>query len=305
MDYFGIGKLAVDVLLVLALVHLCYRFAKAGSGSGVNSRFAGLETSLRMLVQDADNAGQVLNEKLLKRKTSLEKLLFDLETVEQRLNRAISVAEGSKTDLDSEAARLQSLLRQSSSAAAVEAPSPARPVQSAGESAIPAAVERTVEHPAPISKDVLEPASFQRDSAPAADADEGAAVRARASSNVNIYGEPIPPARSGAAAPERPAAKRTSALAKAIEKESLPRPYAAAAATQEMQQIYDAAENLLRTGASLETVVAETALPAEEVRLLAQMIRQEKAMNQRRSADRADSRLGVLGSGISRRVETL
>jgi hypothetical protein len=307
MDYFAIWKLAVDVLLVLALVHLCYRFARSGSSAGVNTRFAGLETSLRMLVQDADNAGQVLNEKWLKRKSSLEKLLFDLETVEQRLNRAITIAEGSKGEIESEAGRLQNLIHQAGgiTSGAEHSAAAARPIIEPERVEAKTNVQRAVP---PSGGEVPEPASFQHEG-PSTGSD-GAGRRASKADweNLNIYGEPITPART-ALAPEaverRPEGKRTSALARAIEKEALPRGYDAAGVSKEVQGIYDAAENLLRSGASLETVSAETELPPEEVRLLSQMIRQEKAMSQSREGDREDTRLGVLGSGITRRVQTL
>jgi hypothetical protein len=87
---------------------------------------------------------------------------------------------------------------------------------------------------------------------------------------------------------------------------------------KELQQVYAAAETMLKQGKRLEQVSAQTRLPVEEVRLLSQMVEIERneegqrtsgqasALGERPSgqAQQVDERLGAL-AGIKRHNATL
>ena len=111
----------------------------------------------------------------------------------------------------------------------------------------------------------------------------------------NIYGEPI--RRSASAA--RPAKK---SLAESVEREPVsPNAGSGSEVQDELQRIYDAAESMLRNGRSLDSVAQATALPIDEVRMLSQMVAQERRLDE---APRPDPRLGALGP-VRRQVQTL
>jgi hypothetical protein len=77
---------------------------------------------------------------------------------------------------------------------------------------------------------------------------------------------------------------------------------------QELQRIYATAEDMIKQGQELEQVCAQTKLPAEEVRLLSEMIEVERDEEERKKRSRipagADPRLGALGA-IRRQTTTV
>ncbi len=101
---------------------------------------------------------------------------------------------------------------------------------------------------------------------------------------VNIYGEPIgapaPAAQENEAAPERVAIKAEAAPVKST--------------SQSMEDVYNAAEEMLRAGSEISAVASKTRLPVEEVQVLSNIIRREADAV---PASAVDPRLGVLAGG--------
>lgn len=149
---------------------------------------------------------------------------------------------------------------------------------------------------------------------------------------LNIFGEPIPgtdpdevqaPVQQFTTASMGRAVARRQGLAAQVEtfvdlpQGALPSASASFLPPHEMttaqqvrpslNDIYAAAESFLRSGQTLEMVAARTRLPAEEVRMLSQIIERERTSRQQSEefqtdtslASRVDERLGVLG-GIRR-----
>ncbi|NLF24641.1 MAG: hypothetical protein GX589_03170 [Deltaproteobacteria bacterium] len=336
-----VWKVVCDGLLVASLVYLCYRFARS-SASSLSPNAALMEARLRALLKEADQTAYLLNDKLLKRQGKIEELLFELETVENRINRSVGGFDEAKADLDVRIQKAQrtlqgladgvtrSLKERPAQPKFVAAESEPKPSEAAldsraeapsaeqsfanlmentpvapKEKPLPLVAQLEVEHIDPI----FEPPSFDTPKTAKA-ASEPSEGRAEARwSNVNIYGEPIVDAAVAAGRARRRSQAETPApkgLAAKIEKEGS-HPYAAAAQREDgdtLQQVYDAAEKLLKSGKDLATVASMTRLPIEEVRMLSQMVAQEARIGGEAAVRGVDDRLGVLGT-MRREIQTL
>ena len=280
-------KLGTDLALAFSLAYLCYRLIRGQRATLSSQQVGALESSLRNVMGEADQAGRSLSEILLKRQQSLEKLLYEMGTVENRINRAISTAEIKKGELELEAKRAESLSRY----AHVEA---ARVSQA------------EIQSPRFVDP---EPPSFTK--GPERERYTPPPVRS-VTAKVNIYGDPI------ANQTASPTAYRP--LATQIERElATPQREEPRATTisNPIEDIYTAAENMLRAGADLDSVSLATDIPISDLKLLAQYLSREAAVSntievEHQSTDseleRApisnDPRLGVLG-GIKRQTQVL
>ena len=134
----------------------------------------------------------------------------------------------------------------------------------------------------------------------------------------NIFGEPIGATPTTNERPKtaverhRALHARTQGIERKVEVEISPKAPYAQAMQNNMKSIYESAEDLLRAGKDLEYVTAKTKLPEEEVRLLAHMVSQEKALRATEEPAAvetpiaaADPRLGVLSQGIKRQRMTV
>lgn len=318
-------KFATDALLVIALIYLCYRMSQSSNSKTL--RLPGLEQGLKGLIKEADEASRELNAKLLKRKTSLENLLFDLETVESRLNRAMNSAEETKSNLQAETARANKLRQElgkyeySTQPVYDQQAEPVSLQESWNVSNSTATVQSEAHWQASRNKiqtSVPEPASFSGQGT-MTEEDLDTDDEEPRWSNRNIYGEEInvnrepveaapafnEPAQPQALQPEL-AEESYTPLAKAVERERH-NPYTSVdnSQTNQLQRIYDAAEEMLKTGIDLETVSSRTSLPLEEVKLLSHMLAQERQSGEAVLAPNAgDSRLGVL-SPMQRKTQIL
>jgi hypothetical protein len=287
MNHLELWKLGTDVLLLIALAHLCFQFVRSPRLSAASRQLRDLEGALRALIREADGAGRTLNQQLLQRQTTLEKLLIDAQLAEQRFSMA--------THGGSEQA--------------------ARPVESHSEEAAP--MRRSY---IPPRAPEMEPTSFptpQRQEAevtPEREEEESTITFGK----TNIYGEPIeekPAAPAMQRAPMGRAQQRAMAtyspLSAKIEKEIKPKSKASKQApAASVEDIYASAEELLRAGNDLMAVAARTKLPIEEIRALSQMIIGERAVKQTpapqgtNQAIDDDPRLGVMAT-MKRQTITL
>lgn len=314
MHYMEIWRLTTDILLAGALVYLALRMLRKPAQDTSALEMQGLEQSLRRVVQEADLSSRTLGTELLKRKQDLEKLLFDLGTVEHRLNRAINSAEERKGALELECSRAAQLeneihlqKKEMPRAAAVQpGPQTMRLNQ---------AIERTILAPEPVSEpetDAPEPPSFET-----ALPRHTASIQPAARSIVayNIYGDPI-----GAASSEN-LEERDRGLVSQVTKEINTASSAGKTLPGAVEDIFSAAEDMIRAGQDLRLIAQKTDLPLEDLQMLSQVVKREQALRRREDVEqdeaaesasvdsavafsRTDQRLGVL-AGMKRQVQVL
>ncbi len=292
-------KVATDVSLILALLFLGYRICRSPRSAATIQQVGQLETSLRMLMKEADTASRGLNDQLLKRQQSLEKLLSDIESVDQSIVKSISNVDAKKTEIESlvrEATRAGDQLTKNHSRQIIET-APAMPALSQ------APLEGRILDSSPIA----EPESFGK----------RIAQPTPKKAQTNIYGEPlgVEPAQRAAIqpvpakAPVRKATQRyMQSLARKVEREVSDAALAEPDLTSSIQEVYTAAEKLLKAGREPEFVAQATNLPLEEVEALQRLAGAQEAASAQpvvtTSVAQEDPRLGVLG-GIKRQVQVL
>ena len=311
MEHFETIKIGVDVLLVLSVIGLALGFGRKSSGGlGLQAgRITELATMLKALVKQADSSGRSLNDQLMKRRAEMEKLLYEIETVEHRINKSITTAEESRSLLEIDTEKFKSR-----APARYEEPAPRPAYTEERES-----MNYSVSHDSPASlnpqdsysasyssgqyapveqapkSSFTEPASFGENTYTYAPA-----TRAK-SSGTNIYGEPV-----GAEAAPQAAYGLSNQMEKSREVSQRDKGF-----SESMQDIYEVAENLLSAGIDIRSVAARTKLPADEIQMLARMVKQEhvsRAAETPATEDTTstanDPRLGVLG-GMRRTRQTL
>ncbi|MBN8549529.1 MAG: hypothetical protein J0M12_09460 [Deltaproteobacteria bacterium] len=308
MNHLELWKLATDVLLLMALAHLCFQFVRSPRISAASRQLRELEGALRSLIREADGAGRTLNEQLMGRQQALEKLLIDAQLTEQRISQA---AQSSYTTNQTEEPRATARYEEprEQPRARTERSSSAQPTR-------PSAMAEHLSTREPASF----PTSQGNSGQPAIEEEEESTITF---GGTNIYGEPIAPSAAPAMAatpPEAPMGKARrrametySPLSAKIEKEVRPATKEAAkapAARSSIEDVYASAEQLLRAGNDLMAVASRTRLPIEEVRALSQMIIGERAVaeanarNAQPAEPEEDPRLGVMAK-MKRQTITL
>jgi len=292
-----IWKLATDVLLAGSLIYLCYRISRRPAAASVSLEAQNLEADLRKLVEEAGNSSRSLSVELRKRQQELEKLLFDLGTVEHRVNRAIVTAEERKGELEIEYTRAAQTVTE------VRLQAESRPTARPESRLSPERRTEVLITPTPeteqveLYEDMPEPPSFEQ-----AGRIQPEKVRSDRPAGIalNIYGEPVQSAGKSVGLSSR--------IEKAVEPEVLSEQSA-------IEDVFAAAEEMLRAGESLQRVAARTDLPLEDLKMLSEVIAREKASaavtaghaeNEERAVafSTSDQRLGVL-AGIRRQVQVL
>lgn len=263
-------NIATDVLLFGALGFVALRMLRTPE-QGASTQALQIARELRALVDEANSIERALGDELNRRRRIVEELLQDANQSEVRLRSAVGAARNT-----------------------VVAAAPAG-------------------HPSTgSSATVSEPPSFER-----ATSTLGASQNKSArptSGRVNIYGEAIDDTTPSPPTAQSPV--RRSRLNEAVEKESTAssratgmHSYAAMQrASDTMQPIYSAAEDLLRAGKDLEFVAHATRMSVDEVRMISRMMMQEEAASESATPDRhreEDPRLGVLGTAGRRTAQTI
>ena len=333
MQHIEIWKIGTDLLLFLSLVWLGIRFLRSSS-SAAKRELATLDTSLRGLLRDADEAGRTLNDQLSKRERSLERLLYDLEGAEHKVNEAVARSESALSAVE----RREAAPVRESPMPRTSAPTPRTRARESVEQA-PTYQESTYrdqENLTPISYETDEPPSFE----------SAAQVRPVGK---NIFGEPLGSGPKTARAPEpkpapvpaasasrvytRATERYSKTLSGSVEKEVVPsappsqrKPLSE---KRELSQVLAAAEKLLKAGKDLSTVASVTQLPVDDVarlekamKLKARSVMQEEEQEitenisfsedsepevveaEPVAIETKDTRLGVLGS-MKRQVQVL
>lgn len=332
MEYLTVWQLITDVGLVTSLIYLALRFGKRAGIDVEDLRLQRLEKSLKELVHEAGRASSALNDDLGDRQKQMEQLLFDLETVEHRVNRAINNANDSKRSLDRRVEQFNSISHSENAGSDKESPG----YVSAYEDEL---VQDEV-ITSNIAHDMPEPPSFDMQHG---SREPGRAVRrAREGLNINsdeqrvvkqslarqstgdhqlsnrsagtesaknIFGQEIKNTYTSTGAMQKKKAdnqRQESSLAEHLEKEVDTRSPYEAEPMNEVEDIYAAAEELLRAGKDLQRVASETNLPLEEIKAIARILEsEEQEQEQELQIIRdQDQRLGVLG-GIKRQNQVL
>ena len=300
-----VWQLITDALLVLSLFYLCARSAKVSP----LIQSSNLESNLRRMVQEADLVTRALQEKLVQRQTRLEELLMDLESAENRLNRGKQDIEETRADLESRFIKAQRALQALQiQIDTVSNTKPARPQ----ENEVVTVKEEKIEAPIVNTKTIeatpqYESTTYGRNKAVS-----------KAYGNVknntvkkNIYGEIIDDTKlDKVEVKSAPVAKK--GLAGRVEKEVIPQTPKSIGYSQDndIQSVYDKAEELLSAGQELESVARLTSLPVEEVKMLAQMLDRVPQTTRNDDVDLtenaliSDQRLGAL-SPIRRQIQTV
>lgn len=296
MSDIALWKMLLDFCLLLSLAYLGYRISKSEGPGAKLPKLLELERSLKSIISEAQQAGSLLNRELQGRQRDLEKVLFDLETVESRMNRAVTSAEDRKGALELEIGKAKEMIREVANtvSSSVSGGISNRTPQVVGEQqSLNSVRDGIVELRTKVDLFDLapEPPSFV--AKVASEGEKPVAIAAKGVAKTNIYGEPI-------VEPERVKRSGTvqngkKALSKRIEVTEQ-NPYSRQEVLKSrLEDIYYAAETMLRAGGDIDSVASRTKLPLDEVRMLEQMVSREKVLQQTVEAPPAvDPRLGVL-----------
>lgn len=279
MEHLALWRLCTDILLLLSLGFLCFQFARSPRINSQLRVVRELEAALRVLVREADGAGRSLNDQLLRRQQSIEKAIIDADLAEQRIQRSVARVE----DIERQAASTRVSNEENTLAKSAReefVPPQAKPARTQTRARLSDEIE-------------IEQSETNKEVEPRW-------------GKVNIYGEPIGGEATQAKDIELP--KNRSKTPYGMKRATpAARPQAEPSALQSTKQsiddVYAAAEELLRAGNGLATVASHTNLPIEEIRALSQMIIGERAVAQAKTAspvpakvDDNDPRLGVMAT---------
>jgi hypothetical protein len=346
-----VWQMVIDLCLVSAILLFSFRWMRGDRAQAMLPRTLELEASLRSLVQEADGAGRHLNDQLMKREQSLQRLLVEIDAADQKLSRTISLGEERQHQIEQESNKALSVieevertLRELKAELSSQATSPAREVYREA----PRAQHLSREMRAELSQDrYAQQRENQREQRSHRDLDEPPPPSferipssrygdeyghqetrqpqsRQAQSHIKDPQDAEPRHQSGQYQGERAPSGASARPLLAEERNAIPAKSARAHVYQdnmghkELQQVYAAAETMLKQGKRLEQVSAQTRLPVEEVRLLSQMVEIERNEEGQRTSEQAstlagrpsgqaqqvDERLGAL-AGIKRHNATL
>lgn len=321
-----VWKLAVDIALCLSLLFLAFRFFRTGHLLTHSRKTMELESTLRRLINDAREAGNELNDALYRRQMALEKALSSIEEAEGRIKSVTALADEKCSAIDDLLGRTKGVINQlknSRQAAAI----PDAPIRAPE----PRMVEDCPQQRQPQRR-IIDNRTEQRMQQPSMQAPaQRAYAAAQQPASAPVPSQPQQDAYAEwldetASAAEAAAARTSSALRNAIEKEvSAPVKTKTPAASQEslrskleaalsanrqgtaggakvveqMENIYQLAENLLRAGHDVDTVIAQTKLPPRKVQALSEMVERERAygFDEQEKEPQSPQGLGALRSG--------
>ena len=279
MNQIQIWQLVVDLGLVASVLVMSARAFKSSRLPSMLPQTRELESSLRILISEAERSGQNLNEQLIHREQNIQRHLASIQESETRITKALVDAETLHSKLQTTRAETIKLIQEVKSGLEQGV----QTEQSRYEAeAMPQQVVRSQRI---VSESVIAPASSSR-----------IEVRDEASTfSQSTYAEPLT-----ASEPQPHALRRERAVAES------PRSNATG---YDLKKVYQAAEAMIKQGQKIEQVAAQTKIPLEGVRLLAEMIEieREEDTRQRESSVKipaADSRLGALGE-IRRQTSVL
>ncbi len=311
MSNLDIMKMASDIMLLLSLVWLSFRFVRTPGTGAWNSRMADLESSIRSLIREADEAGRSLGDQLARRQRELEKALYDAETIEGRINKAIIGAEDRKGQLDIQIGKaetaqhgLESAISRSETAAA------SRPLAKSIQ------VERQAPpEPQPIIMETVEEPAEEIDSPPIYEEEEfigqppyqelQPAELAPEPPSFEIAVQRNPARETATQRAAGKATPLTAQVEKEVEQESAPTPAVRRQRLRSsMHSIYQAAEQSARV---TEEIKPKPALDEQDFGVQDPVSISDRPLEVISTAPQQpgrDPRLGVLG-GIKRQVQIL
>ncbi|MCO6432470.1 MAG: hypothetical protein J5J00_16575 [Deltaproteobacteria bacterium] len=299
MNDITLWKLLIDAGILISCGGLGLALFRSQRPAFSPQHLIELNTKLQSVIREADETGRNLNEQLMRRQEQLQKLLFDVDSIEHRINRLLTSSEERKGTLELESEKVKQLLVQLD-----EQAKSAQEVQKALSKdkelvqSVISAVKLLDNEPETNSDadmhDAPEPPSFEETVIVASEGNEQGSKQSEPEA-ANVFGDQIQESNSS---------DHYQPLSASIEKEVAPTsPGEAQAGLSQLEDVYTAAENLLKAGRDLEQVAVETSLPIEEVRMLRRIIEQDQEMRREDDAavveiagkDESDARLGVLG----------
>jgi|GEM_PF-5844720 len=291
MENIEIWKLATDAMLMLSLGLLCVRFLRSPQMTGLAAQSAALEQTLRNLIRDAEESGRALNDQLRSRQQGLERTLVDVEGAEQRLKRAHAAAIAAMQTQPAVATPTPApkAEQQVAQIAQVEAEPPSfvteRPAAVVNPNSASQRLARRIERSTSTNiygeeigaeKPVVQDPRDNQQSRRRATGYAQYSLRGLATDDqeVDSHAERL----LGAIESRSP----TGQAYGNVEHDAAPSPpylsstdSAPSAGSTPLDEIYKAAEQMLRAGRDLHYVAARTELPLDEVRVLSQLVDRE------------------------------
>ena len=301
MATYEVWKLAVDVALCLSLFFLAFRFFRTGHLPAQTRKTAELEATLRRLIQDAKEAGSELNNELYRRQTALEKALAGIEQAEGKIRSVTNLADEKCGAISQLLSKTQDVMEELRNSPTLQGEKISVRTSAASEAQLPPARQDVVmrrEERTEIGSEIRQQAASVKRAYAAVQ--RPVSRQAEPIVNGDSYSAWLDQAADVSSAPDGQSALRKS-IEKEVEIQASPartpvveegsvRNRLAAALTarkqgeagghrvvEQMENIYQLAENLLRAGHEVDAVITETKLPPRKVQALSDMIEREKA----------------------------
>ena len=265
VNQISMWQMGIDVCLVTSILVMSFRMAKSSRIQALLPRVAELETRVTKLITEAELAAKGIHDQLFRREQNISRYVAELEAKEKEMSSALNEGESLAKELSlmCETARREV----HELAAAISEVSRRRP------DSFPMPESRAPERRRSSVVDSRENEEFQEDDRPQF------STRSR-SRRASEWLEP-----------------RYDQQEERVESST----QVERSSTQRLQDLYQTAESMLKSGRKPQEVCERTKLPFEGVERLAQMIeieREEKAEKQRLDMTRTeqDSRLGALAT---------
>lgn len=279
MNPIQIWQLVVDLGLVASVLVMSARAFKSSRLPSMLPQTRELESSLRVLIAEAERAGQNLNDQLLHREQNIQRHLSTIQESENRITKALVDAEALHSKLQTTRAETIKLIQE---------------VKNGLEQGVQMEQSRYEAQPMP-HQDVRPQRVVHEQVTPPP-----------ASSRIEVRDEAPTFAESTYTESPMVSEAQPNALRRERAVAEAPRSNATG---YDLKKVYQAAEAMIKQGQKIEQVAAQTKIPLEGVRLLAEMIEieREEDTRQRESTVKVpttDSRLGALGA-IRRQTSVL
>jgi hypothetical protein len=258
-------QMVIDLCLVTSILVMTFRMAKGSRIQALLPRVAELESRVIKLISEAETAARGVHDQLLRREQNLTRYLSELESKERQMSTVLVEGESLAKELS---LMCETARREAEDLTATISEMPRRRTETAQTSG-----KRAPERKRGYAAESEEVDEFQEDDMPQF------STRARSrratewleledESDLHMAAKPSPSERSS---------------------------------VQRLNDLYQTAENMLKSGKKPKEVSERTKLPYEGVERLAQMIeieREEKVERQRMNMTRSeqDARLGALAA---------
>ncbi|NMC61845.1 MAG: hypothetical protein GYA55_01615 [SAR324 cluster bacterium] len=328
MITYDVWKLLVDIALCASLIFLSLRFFQTGYLNSQSRKSKELELTLRKLIQEAKDAGVELNDQLYRRQLALEKALSNIEGAEERIRSVSELADEKCKSIDSLLSRTHGVmneLKQVSSepnnvnsstsrrnlreeitqensieiqgSATRQRPTQNKQAKVSSANRAYAAPQRPIPRPKADVKDPYE--NWLDEEASIDEAAFAKTSKLRDSIEKEIsHQEPLASVKTSMPMQTSTSASAGARLQAALMANKQHGQTGGQRIVEDMEKIYQLAENLLRSGHDVDAVVMKTRLPNRRVQALADMVERERSygFEEEESGSGKESNLGALPS---------